>query len=315
MRGSRGWSTTTATASTSHADRRRPSALDGVALSLLDAHVRHCVTRGSSKTLDAHADEIVATLAGERRGLSPSEASVPERLSRLERQVARVQTMVEDDRYCIDILEEINAAKADLEAVSLDLVAGHVRTCLAATTPTIATSRHASLWPRSAGWSGRPEVHLEPTRSGRSAAAARLAARIHLARHARRLAGSFVDDQVASCSRRRLDLRKTCPCLTKNRSGSARTASYASRVTLIISTQPADPHSHTMSNPPPPLPSRDPRCPRSRAGRRLRSARFAPSSSPMRDRYPLRDRTSRGNRDALLASRSPVALGGELAVP
>ena len=107
------------------------SALDGVALSLLDAHVRHCVTRGSSKTLDAHADEIVATLAGERRGRSSSEASVPERLSRLERQVARVQTMVEDDRYCIDILEEINAAKADLEAVSLDLVAGHVRTCLA----------------------------------------------------------------------------------------------------------------------------------------------------------------------------------------
>ena len=107
------------------------SALDGVALSLLDAHVRHCVAQGSSDALEAHADEIVTALAGEGRARSSGKATARERLSRLEKQVERVQAMVEADRYCIDILKEINAAKTNLEAVSLTLVAGHVRTCLA----------------------------------------------------------------------------------------------------------------------------------------------------------------------------------------
>jgi len=107
------------------------SALDGVALGLLDAHVSHCVARGPGDALDAHADEIVATLAGGRRVRSSSRATVPERLGRLERQVAGVHAMVEDDRYCIDVLEEINTAKTTLETVSLALVSGHVRTCLA----------------------------------------------------------------------------------------------------------------------------------------------------------------------------------------
>lgn len=42
-----------------------------------------------------------------------------------ERQVAGVRAMVEVDRYCIDVLQEINAAKQSLETVAL--VSGHVR--------------------------------------------------------------------------------------------------------------------------------------------------------------------------------------------
>ncbi len=38
--------------------------------------------------------------------------------------------MVEQDRYCIDVLKEINAANKSLEAVAFGLVAGHVRTCM-----------------------------------------------------------------------------------------------------------------------------------------------------------------------------------------
>ena len=106
------------------------SALDGVALSLLEAHVRHCVAQGSSDALETHANEIVTTLAGEGRARSSGKATARERLSRLEQQVDQVQAMVEADRYCIDVLEEINTAKTNLEAVSLNLVAGHVRTCL-----------------------------------------------------------------------------------------------------------------------------------------------------------------------------------------
>jgi len=108
------------------------SALDGVGLGLLDAHVRHCVAYGDPDRLDAQAAEIVGTLAvdGRLRQANDPDA-LRARLERLERQVGRIQGMVEQDRYCIDVLEEINAAKKSLEAVALGLVSRHVRTCMA----------------------------------------------------------------------------------------------------------------------------------------------------------------------------------------
>jgi DNA-binding FrmR family transcriptional regulator len=39
--------------------------------------------------------------------------------------------MIEEDRYCIDVLTQIAAAQAALEAISLGLVDGHVRHCMA----------------------------------------------------------------------------------------------------------------------------------------------------------------------------------------
>ncbi|HET9938632.1 MAG TPA: metal-sensitive transcriptional regulator, partial [Gaiella sp.] len=38
--------------------------------------------------------------------------------------------MVDDERYCIDVVDEINAAKRTLDGVALGLVDGHVRSCL-----------------------------------------------------------------------------------------------------------------------------------------------------------------------------------------
>ena len=38
--------------------------------------------------------------------------------------------MVEDDRYCIDVIDEINAVKGTLDGVALGLVDGHVRSCM-----------------------------------------------------------------------------------------------------------------------------------------------------------------------------------------
>ena len=108
------------------------SALDGVGLGLLDAHVRHCVANGDPTKLEAHAAEIVGTLVvdGRLRQTNDPEA-IRERLERLERQVGKIQGMVKQDRYCIDVLQEINAAKKSLEAVALGLVSRHVRTCMA----------------------------------------------------------------------------------------------------------------------------------------------------------------------------------------
>ena len=45
-------------------------------------------------------------------------------------QIDGILRMVEDDRYCIDILTQIAAARAALENISLGLLDGHARHCL-----------------------------------------------------------------------------------------------------------------------------------------------------------------------------------------
>ena len=54
------------------------------------------------------------------------------RLNRIEGQVRGIARMVEEDRYCVDILTQIGAVQAAVEKVALGLVDGHVRHCLVA---------------------------------------------------------------------------------------------------------------------------------------------------------------------------------------
>ena len=52
------------------------------------------------------------------------------RLSRIEGQVRGISRMVSEDKYCIDILTQVNAIKAALDQVSLLLIEGHVKGCV-----------------------------------------------------------------------------------------------------------------------------------------------------------------------------------------
>ena len=52
------------------------------------------------------------------------------RLSRIEGQVRGVRGMVERDAYCTDILTQISAVQSALSAVSRELLASHIRTCV-----------------------------------------------------------------------------------------------------------------------------------------------------------------------------------------
>lgn len=54
------------------------------------------------------------------------------RLSRIEGQVRGLQKMIEDDRYCVDILIQIKAVSAALKRVEGELLKDHVDHCLAA---------------------------------------------------------------------------------------------------------------------------------------------------------------------------------------
>lgn len=64
------------------------------------------------------------------RGYTATKDQLLARLRRIEGQIRGIEGMVEDDRYCIDILTQISAAQAALDKVALGLLDGHARTCV-----------------------------------------------------------------------------------------------------------------------------------------------------------------------------------------
>ena len=52
------------------------------------------------------------------------------RLAKVEGQVRGLQRMVDEDKYCIDILTQLNAASAALKAIGVGLLDAHVRHCV-----------------------------------------------------------------------------------------------------------------------------------------------------------------------------------------
>ena len=58
--------------------------------------------------------------------------TIVKRLHRIEGQVRGIERMVEDDRYCIDVLTQISAIQAALDKVALGLVDEHARHCVIA---------------------------------------------------------------------------------------------------------------------------------------------------------------------------------------
>jgi len=71
------------------------------------------------------------TVAPTIRGYTASKGQLNDRLARIEGQVRGIAKMVDEDRYCIDVLTQINAVRAALDKVALGLLDGHARHCLA----------------------------------------------------------------------------------------------------------------------------------------------------------------------------------------
>lgn len=70
---------------------------------------------------------------------------VLKRLRRVEGQVRGIAGMVADDRYCIDVLQQISAAQAALDKVALALVDEHTRHCVMGAGPEDQEARRAEL--------------------------------------------------------------------------------------------------------------------------------------------------------------------------
>ena len=69
-------------------------------------------------------------MAAPTRGYSADKDALLKRLARLEGQVRGIARMVDEDRYCVDVITQISAVQAALDKVALGLLDGHARHCL-----------------------------------------------------------------------------------------------------------------------------------------------------------------------------------------
>ena len=71
-----------------------------------------------------------ARMAAITRGYSATKDQLLARLRRVEGQVRGVEKMVDEERYCIDVLTQISAIQAALDKVALGLLDDHARHCV-----------------------------------------------------------------------------------------------------------------------------------------------------------------------------------------
>jgi DNA-binding FrmR family transcriptional regulator len=66
-----------------------------------------------------------------RRGYEDDKDAIQKRLRRIEGQVRGLQRMIDEDRYCTDVLQQIAAATRALQSVALELLDDHLAHCVA----------------------------------------------------------------------------------------------------------------------------------------------------------------------------------------
>ena len=64
-------------------------------------------------------------------GYTDKKEAVHKRLRRIEGQVRGLQRMVDEDKYCVEILDQISAVTRALQAVALELLDDHLSHCVA----------------------------------------------------------------------------------------------------------------------------------------------------------------------------------------
>jgi len=62
--------------------------------------------------------------------VQPNKPALLKRLNRIEGQTRGVAKMVEEDRYCVDVLTQIAAIQSALDALALQLLANHTKGCV-----------------------------------------------------------------------------------------------------------------------------------------------------------------------------------------
>ena len=78
-------------------------------------------------------------------GYAEHKDALVKRLHRIEGQVRGIERMVEEDRYCIDILTQIAAANSAMKTVAVALLEDHMRSCIAQGTEASGGDREAKV--------------------------------------------------------------------------------------------------------------------------------------------------------------------------
>jgi DNA-binding FrmR family transcriptional regulator len=73
---------------------------------------------------------MASTTTTPTRGYSATKDQLLKRLKRIEGQVRGIEGMVDDERYCIDVITQISAVQAALDKVALGLLDDHARHCV-----------------------------------------------------------------------------------------------------------------------------------------------------------------------------------------
>ncbi|MGV0790866.1 copper-sensing transcriptional repressor RicR [Mycolicibacterium sp. XJ1819] len=75
-------------------------------------------------------DHTGATESIARHGYSPQKDNYAKRLRRIEGQVRGIAKMIDEDKYCIDVLTQISAVNSALQSVALGLLDEHLGHCV-----------------------------------------------------------------------------------------------------------------------------------------------------------------------------------------
>jgi CsoR family transcriptional regulator, copper-sensing transcriptional repressor len=62
--------------------------------------------------------------------LQNTRENIRRRANRVAGQVAGIQRMIEEDRYCVDILNQISAVRSALDSLGVELLTSHLQTCV-----------------------------------------------------------------------------------------------------------------------------------------------------------------------------------------
>lgn len=65
-----------------------------------------------------------------KHGYTGHKEQITKRLRRVEGQVRGIEKMIDEDRYCIDVITQISAAQAALDKVALQLMEDHAAHCV-----------------------------------------------------------------------------------------------------------------------------------------------------------------------------------------
>ena len=60
----------------------------------------------------------------------PARKKIKARANRVSGQIAGITRMIDEDRYCVDILNQISAVRAALDAMGVELLSNHIEHCI-----------------------------------------------------------------------------------------------------------------------------------------------------------------------------------------